>query len=361
MITQAQERYLELLRCGIWGKDGSGEVDDEVYRIAVDQCTAALVLKDSANADYKETVMRVLFAHIVINSTIAELTDILESRGVRCVLLKGQSCAANYPVPFQRSCGDVDLFVGKEKYRQACEVFLGLEGSHKESENYCHTGFSYKGVHVEIHRVCINFKMLGRQHTIDSMAERCLSSVLPTIRLDDCDVNVLEVNFNAVYLLCHMARHFFISGIGFRHLCDWTLFLHANKDKLDVKTLDGMLRKLRLKNTWELFGFISVRYLNLPVEEMPFYCVVPQANADAVLEMIFRRGNFGKASGWVGQSRVDGPKSFIWRKVHAVAWYAKEFHKQRRLDPEMVPVSGLLHSYSHAFKSTLKELFGRKY
>lgn len=160
---------------------------------------------------------------------------------------------------------------------------------------------------------------LRRQRIIDSMAERCLSSVLPTIRLEDRDVNVLEVNFNAVYLMCHMARHFFVSGIGFRHLCDWTLFLHANKDKLDVKKLDGMLRKLRLRGTWELFGFISVRYLNLPVEEMPFYRAVPQEKADAVLEKIFRRGNFGKANGWVDQSRVDVSESFIRRKVHAIA------------------------------------------
>lgn len=360
MITQAQDRYLEFLRCGIWGKDGPGEVDDEVVRIAVEQSTVALVLKDSAMAADKEVVMQVLFAHIVINSTIAELTDILESHGVRCVLLKGQSCAANYPVPFQRSCGDVDLFVGKEKYRQACEVLLGLECSHKVSENFSHMGFSYKGVHVEIHRVCINLKMQGRQRIIDSMAERCLSSVLPTIRLDDRDVNVLEVNFNAVYLMCHMARHFFVSGIGFRHLCDWTLFLHANKDKLDVKKLDGMLRKLRLRGTWELFGFISVRYLNLPVEEMPFYRDIPEAKADAVLEMIFRRGNFGRAEGRADLIRVDGCKSLFLRKVKAIAVYAKEFHEKRMLDPEMVPLGGLLHLYCHAFKSTLKELFGQR-
>lgn len=71
MITPAQDRYLELLRCGIWGKDGPGEVDDEVVRIAVEQSTVALVLKDSAMAADNEEVMQVLFAHIVIISTIA--------------------------------------------------------------------------------------------------------------------------------------------------------------------------------------------------------------------------------------------------------------------------------------------------
>lgn len=355
-MTLSQQKYLELLRCGLWDSECDIVPDRDVARIAVQQSTTALVLKDSEDEDCLQEVKRVMWSHGKLNAVIAELVGMLDSCGIKSVLLKGQGCATNYPEPMLRNCGDIDLYVGEESFERACEVLTSMDGmSVDDYDCFHHSQFHYKDVKIELHRKCLDLSVEGRQEAIDALAAEGLTGDLPTINLMGCRVRVPEVNFNAVYVFAHMVHHFISGGIGFRQVCDWIMLLHANRDVIDKCALERMLATLRLRKTWELFGYIAVNYLGLPKDEMPFYCSISKRKAEMTLEKIFTDGNFGYANEHPALKRIRKCPLFIVRKSLTMGLYTVEFFRKRRMYRELVPLAGLLDMYSVGFSSTFSK------
>lgn len=353
-----QKRYLELLRSGLWEKPSPCGVDAQVYSIAVGQSTTALVCRDSEDEQCQEEVMRVMWSHGKLNAVIAALTDILSSKGIDCVLLKGQGCAANYLNPLYRNCGDIDLYVGKEKYDDAVTAISAHGGSFSECER--HLQLRYKGVVVEIHRNCMDTYGEIRKRTFLSLEKEGLYGNLPTLDLDGCTVRVPEENFNAVYILYHMVHHLVYGGIGFRQLCDWTMFLHTHKDTVDRDRIYGILKRMHMLDTWQLFGYMAVNTLGLPEDEMPFYSAAPASRAQQVLELIFERGNFGRASEDDTQKKIAGRRTFIGRKSYAMALYVKDYYHKRALIPDLMPVWALFYMLGIGFGSTFSKIVDKR-
>ena len=79
------------------------------------------------------------------------LSSLLGEHGIEAVVLKGHSIAQYYPIPEHRYSCDLDLFVAGDDWERACEI-LEAKGILLEREVYKEVEFSFKGVHVELHR-----------------------------------------------------------------------------------------------------------------------------------------------------------------------------------------------------------------
>ena len=318
-MTIPQQQFLELLRAGLWGRPADAElfkgtVDwKTIIRIAIAQAVPVIVadgveslpkeLWPPKEAMLKLMMMRVKIGqmHKLLDATLNRIVSALEAEGLSSVLLKGQGVAQNYVNPASRSCGDIDLYVGLEGYERACEIIAGLGSGHEEGEE-CdhHMHLQVDGVEVEIHRrahVLRNKRQdrFFQKWTSDSVDARFGTQSLRAWDNAGTTVNLAPATFDAFFILHHAVRHMTTEGVGFRQICDWTMYLHKHHDEIDVDELRTALKALDMETIWMEFGRMAISILGLPPAELPLCPAVHSSRkTDELARHIFISGNFGR-------------------------------------------------------------------
>lgn len=319
-MTTAQQQFIELLRSGLWGTNAdpsvfpAGKTDwGAILRIAKEQ-TVAVIISDGIetlpqeNLPSKEHMMKLMMlrvkttqAHQLLNHTINQIISGLKAEGIDSVLLKGQGVASNYRKPESRSCGDIDLYTGLKGYDTACEIINKLnQGKHKpgiESDHHMH--LSLNGVEVEVHRHADKMPSRRRNTAFQNWTQECLDANFGSEGLRSWDngdtvVSLAPATFDAFFILHHAVRHMTTEGVGFRQICDWTMYLHRHHDEIDSDLLKEKLHFFKMEDIWRQFGLLAVNVLGLPKEELP---LAPDSMAsrktEKLLWHLFTSGNFG--------------------------------------------------------------------
>ena len=309
------EQFFALIRSGLWGcKAASSPFDggadwEALLRLASMQSLTG-IFADGAGTLPRElmppaetarrlfvTVESIRRANRRLDAVLAELEAGLRREGIEGILLKGQGVARAYLNPERRMCGDIDLYPGKgDAYLRCCEIVRSLgesEGREDESEKHFH--FNRRGCSIEIH----SHVMLAADPLVNRRLQRWTDEMLDDpsklrhVEINGVEVNLPPVDFDAVFILQHIANHLLKGGIGLRQLCDWSRYLHVHAAEIDRARLGNNLRTLRLMNCWQLFGWLAVNRLGLPEAEMPFYSPRHEKRALRCLRIILRKGNFG--------------------------------------------------------------------
>lgn len=323
-----------LIRSALWGDSFDADLiktDDDVKRVVnqarkqtvLGLASYALVNNAEAIGIGRDTLrmlhglqLSIAQLHLTLNAVLVEVVKLFEQNGIDTVLLKGQGVAANYPSPTLRQCGDIDLYVGKENYLKACALLKRISSdSSQNQENEVHWHTEYKGVMVEIHRIIGRLASPARDKRFERWSvEQLTSDKSMAVTIDGYDINIPPVNFNAIYIFNHIWHHFMIGGIGLRQLCDWALFLHTYRDKIDSDELERRLKSFGLLNPWRILASIVVKYLGLPADECPLYEHEMDIKADQVIAIIIRDGNFGNYT----PHKSERPQGYVAGKLHNV-------------------------------------------
>lgn len=328
------EQFFALIRSGLWGgKAASSPFDggadwEALLRLASMQSLTG-IFADGAGTLPRElmppaetarrlfvTVESIRRANRRLDAVLAELETGLRREGIEGILLKGQGVARAYLHPELRMCGDIDLYPGKgDAYLRCCEIVRSLgesEGREDESEKHFH--FNRRGCSIEIH----SHVMLAADPFVNRRLQRWTDEMLDDpsklrhVEINGVEVNLPPVDFDAVFILQHIANHLLKGGIGLRQLCDWSRYLHVHAAEIDRARLGNNLRTLRLMNCWQLFGWLAVNRLGLPEAEMPFYSPRHEKRALRCLRIILRKGNFGQ---YDKAARRNLDINFILRKM----------------------------------------------
>ena len=302
------DKFCSVLRAGLWDKPVGQRLDaDEMRRIWSDarkQAVCGLVaeallatgeIPPRTSEMLQKKLMAIAAKNFKSSHLLADSVKALSARGVEPVLLKGLGVASCYRQPLVRECGDIDLYVGVKDYRKSFDILVeNLENVEcsEFSENEKHSHVIVRGIPIEIHQFC---DVLAPKYNpaFQEIASKCLSDGFCQLKVDDISVRIPEPTFNAMFIFEHIWSHFVAAGVGFRQICDWTLFLHSNHDRIDGERLRGMLEALDLMKPWKVFGFIASNALGLPKDEMPFYDGSMKRTADKVIDMVMKEGNFG--------------------------------------------------------------------
>ena len=320
-----EEQFLWLLRAGLWGREESPfpmiapcYIDwSSLLSLAKRQTTLLLVqdglevLLEGQKARAEESVVvppRALLkwqkrrrqtqqVHQDLNQMILELDGLLRSVGIFPLLLKGESMAPLYLRPESRNCGDIDLFVFPEDYTRAAALLATrLEQTGPTTEK--HGNFRRGRYNIELHFCPLVLQRPWLRHHFNRYTREKLSAVQETVSLPFAEGQVLvpPVTYNAIFLLAHIYHHFIEGGIGLRQICDWTLFLDRNFERMDLDELATKLEQFGLMNAWKRFISLSVRFLGLRSERAPFYDADERygRDAEAILAIILKEGNFGR-------------------------------------------------------------------
>ncbi len=342
-----EEISLELLRAGLWTEDVKFPDNftdwDKVIQFAKTQSVMGIIAKsvladkkylDRIPNDFRLKLKSILVSNVMAFNTMTDVlkkvTKTLDDAGIPNVLLKGHSMAVNYPYPELRQCGDIDLYVGKENsvaaHRALSEISEWIDPEFSATWGK-HYSAKVDGIHVEMHRHTCSHSVKKFVKIYNEAEKRGLTQDLGHVTYDGVDIPVPEVNFNAVYIFDHLFKHFLISGIGLRHLSDWMLFLHANKDVLNVEYIKKLLTDLDLLKPWQTFGCVLVKYLGLPHEEFPLYA--ESDHVDWAFEIVLADGNFGKSTKYYTRRS----NSYLMTKFNAIWCHFKRGIQMMRVFP----------------------------
>ena len=336
----ARDSYLHVLRSALWGEPLSESIPagqlKEVLSIAKAQSTLPLVcqalllspgqeLSDSQKVSMQNKLRSTVSLHLRSNHVIALLTAGLRARGIDPVLMKGQGVASYYKTPYLRECGDIDLYVGKARYTEACETvaaMAGIEDVPEWSERKKHYNVDVEGVPVELHWTSDllpkRYDAAYQEYSLDGMTHGLVQKAI-----DGEVVDTPADSFNAFFIFNHAWHHFVTGGVGLRQFCDWAMLLHAKAGGLDLDHIKEILERLDLMDPWQVFGKVAVEHLGLPSEEMPFYNEKSDPRVEQVLDIVFREGNFGHER----QELRNRPKNFFVAKTRSLMIHVWRYSK----------------------------------
>lgn len=366
-------KFNMLLRAGLWGTpiDASlfGTETDwtELYRLAKAQTVTAILLDGIQTLPAECRPPRALYLQwcsdlMVIeeknhklNRELANVVEVARRIGACPVLVKGQGVAQCYREPLHRQSGDIDLYIGGEKFEELNKI-LRSEATFEEEETYKHTTMTWHDVTIENHHVLISLSSPFMNRKLQRRIRQWHDNpaLLRTVSVEGSQVYMPPVEFDVVYVLLHAVLHFLNEGIGMRHVCDWMCLLHAYAGKFDKSQTAALLKEFELTRAARLFGAIAVEHLGLPTEDLPLaYRTQDLSDAQWLLSTILQEGNFGRYD----TQRKKRPKGYWRSKWYTLMRAITRCIEMRRLSPNEAfwyPIALTQHSIRAQWKKRTK-------
>lgn len=305
--------FITLLKAGLWEKNvrlsTSDKIDlDEIYRLAEEQSVVGIV---AAGLEHVEGVqlpkggvlsfagytLQIEQRSVAMNSFIKYLIEKMRREGIYTLLIKGQGVAQCYERPLWRSSGDVDLYLSESNYEYAKKYLTGLASSvDEENKQRKHIAFTIDSWVVELHGTLHNSLSKRINKGLDRIHQDIFYSGEVRSWLNEgVSVFLPSANNDIIIVFTHFVTHFYIGGIGLRHICDWCRLLWTYRDSINLGLLESRLKKMGLMAEWKAFASLAVEYLDLPQEAMPFYKKTRRNSRRVrrVLRRILVTGNMG--------------------------------------------------------------------
>lgn len=210
--------------------------------------------------------------------------EALEDKGVKPVLLKGFGLAQLYPLPYLRSWGDLDVYVGPGQYHQAAailrETYPDAAHHDEEWEELKHYNFTLPdGNVIEMHRTTIKMdhpRDIRIYYALEDEAMR--PEVLQEVDIEGAKVYLPEAKFNMLFTFLHAVYHFVEEGMGMKQLADVAMLAHhtyEHENENWKREYEAYMRRnlkaLRLMELWQVYGYVCVKCLGLLKDEWPLY------------------------------------------------------------------------------------------
>ena len=192
--------------------------------------------------------------------TISSLARFYQKHGIRMMVLKGWGLSLNYPNPAHRPCSDLDiyLFGEQEKGDKLLESELGLK---VDNEHHHHSVFIFHGLMVENHYDFINVHSHRSTRKIENLLKSMAQDAVPVKTKDGIDVWLPSSDFNALFVLRHMAAHFAAVGMNLRMILDWGLFMNKHHQEVDWDRILPIIREINMHKYLDAVNYICYTYL----------------------------------------------------------------------------------------------------
>lgn len=245
--------------------------------------------------------------NIVVDKQTHEIWSRLKEEGLDSAILKGQGIATLYGklAPYRQS-GDIDIWV-KGGYQKICEYVLRTHPTDDVAYHRFHYDY-FQDTEVELHhrptlmRNLLDDRKLARWY--NSFGVDCF------VYLEDKGFAIPPVEFNRIFILTHIYRHFLFEGIGLRQIIDYYFVLKSDlcvqKDEII-----SCLKQFRLVRFAEAIMWIL--HTQLGLEEKYLICGMNEKEGRFVLCEIEQTGNFGQAD-----KRFGGMSKFTRMTKHGI-------------------------------------------
>ena len=313
-MTSAESQYFALLRAALWDTPVAidGAIDwQRVMSLAQFHANSVLVSdvalrlpnEQQPDADLRlqmQYTMRTnLFRQLNLKQILLSAVKLLREHDIEPVLLKGFSLALLYPNPSLRQFGDIDLFVGLDRFHEACALMRTLPGGYNwggEVDAGHHYNIEFGEYPMEIHRVSTDVDDPAEYAIYSQIEHDGLVEHRQQVDFEGFEVTIPSKEFMVFFTFFHAWHHFLTTGVGWRQISDMAMTLHAYYGQLDNDKLRRWLADMHLMQPWQTFGWLMVNCLGLPEAEMPFYDAACRRRAQKLYRRIMEEGNFKRKS-----------------------------------------------------------------
>lgn len=201
----------------------------------------ALIKTESISKETTEQIRRRLHStiYLALNQVVelSKIVDALENAGIKNQPMKGACMKFMYPSPEMREMSDIDILVPDEQMNAAGKIMLELGYTLSQSVKHHDIYVKDRFLIVEIHRSMYDKTVDGKQYDYFKSFEK---AVLRDGKNYTYDFGKEDFY---VYMIAHMAKHFYAMGCGIRNLVDIFVFLEKYGKELDREYLKKELEK----------------------------------------------------------------------------------------------------------------------
>ena len=257
-----------------------------------------------------EEIQGILRSHVmrsIVRTTtqIMDLKEIIrrfEEKKIVNQPMKGAQMKFIYPSPEMREMSDIDILIRHDCMDRAAEELkdMGyvLEQAIKHHDIYVKEPFMV----VEAHRAMYDKTVDNNQYEYFSNFSKAILKKGYKYTYDFNDEDFY------IYMIAHMAKHFYVKGCGVRNLVDIYVYLNAKEDVLNHKYVEEELKKLGLSTFTKHMEKLAVAWL----DQKPFTEFQQQ-----VFDYMLDSGIYGK------------DENGIWNKFSEFKMKGKEVSKFR--------------------------------
>ena len=211
------------------------------------------------------------------------LKTLFDTHAINHVFLKGAKLKTLYPESFMRSMGDIDILVEEGSMKDVHKV-LKENGFTVEHLSDQHDVF----VHPNETRVEVHPRLYKRVHDkYDDLFEDVWAHTF----LESGHTYSLSPSFELTYLLYHIVKHFYGSGVGFRFFLDIGVYLDHTKKTLDLSKLETFLKKGNLGVFFETVLTLNKTYFGYdPLPDWRKRSPLDDQSTEKLTEFILRQG-----------------------------------------------------------------------
>ena len=207
------------------------------------------------------------------------------SENIDHTLMKGYVLRNYYPDKEARTFGDIDFLINESDRDKSHKALLDIGFKYDEEDYNAYVWVYNKGVlHIEVHTDIIYHKLFNDFDYINYFREKVKNKVL----IKD-NTYELRKEDHFIYVLVHLAKHFYNAGVGIRMILDVVVFLQKYGKTMDFDYINKELLYIQLKDFSNIIFFICKKYFGFDIE-----CTsIEQNDLDEIMEYILNHGVFG--------------------------------------------------------------------
>lgn len=292
MMNNVKKTYFSILRSYLWNHSASIDgIEDweSIIQLAAHQGTLPILAdyahhlnEENMPSSGQKMIMRQAAMQNMLHKQrlhfyLQLVKECMDNAGIPFVVLKGDGLAILYPNPDVRSMSDVDIWVGQERFHEACHVLRTLPEvlteDKQEEEGTRHFNLHWENAQyvIEVHPVTHAFPGKKENTRYQEWEKANILHPHSTMLLNDEQYNIPPCEFNVLYVFLHMWHHYLDKGLHMKQMMDWVLVLHDYAKNQSIQHLCEDLEYYHLMEPWQVFGWIAVHYFGLPANEMPLY------------------------------------------------------------------------------------------
>ena len=209
--------------------------------------------------------------------TVRRLAQFYAKHDIRMMVLKGYGLSKNWPDPKHRPTGDIDIYLfdkdGNEVWKRADELIVSELGIKVDDSHEHHTCFQFEGTSVENHYDIVDSKTHKDGREVDAILKGFVREDVKNGTLNRCtdidNVYFPNANFNAIFVLRHMAQDFSSTRMNLRQILDWAYFMDKCSGEVDWKMILPLLEDVGIIKFFHLINAICVDYLEFDEAKFP--------------------------------------------------------------------------------------------
>ncbi len=245
--------------------------------------------------------------NMLMDKYSAKCISNFDHEGFDACILKGQGNTLLYPDIYERSCGDIDIWV-----RPRQELRDKMKGKSDRWITFCYVRYLFpkakfkcqhiefpvwekKKVSVEVHFYPMYLENYFSNRKLKAFYKKHEEEQFANWHNMPDDAGKIccpTPEFNAIYQLTHINVHLLIEGIGLRQFIDYFYVLRALPTEKHAE-IEKLLKEMRLLKLAQAVTWIEKEVLGL--EERYFFTKPDEERGRHLLSEIERGGNFGKS------------------------------------------------------------------